>query len=558
MSLKSLGKLALGSYSVYAGLRMLGDATSVLMGGAAGLGDMHTVDAPPKPATRGRTGGMTRSHYVVRNIDERVAVLQQLVVTGRTDPIIRKFTVQALSRRCGEKWCVTENDEWAEVVHVCAAIRKRYRYVHDEYGRDLFQAPRRTLELGGGDCLPQGTLLLNDKFEFVPIEKAIIGSRIWGRDSWTEVKDVWFKGILPVDAVFLNNGSSFKATPDHKVYVAICRKHPEGIPSAGGTCTCRMPERSIERITVAQLREGMVLVQPERVAFGTESLDPRRAYIEGLYLSDGWTSHDFDFDIAGRDGKPKEAQKHEVEMLCRELGVETTWFEKSIRVRDSEWSRRVQQMGSRAWNKRALSINLTAGAAAELLRGIMADSGQNTHGPGRTFTTTSRKLMLQTRILHRMLGVSCGERYIVDHGGLGEHPIWRLQTRTLAADHALGRAPKLLRVKGIERDVMELPVYDISTADHYVYLPEADVVVSNCDDITSLICACLGSIGFPTGCRVVQSRDAQTWNHIYALVGLPKAQPTRWVPLDLSVPGKPPGWEVSRRELVAVRDYAFR
>lgn len=230
MTLKSLGKLALGAYSVHAGLKMLGDATAVLMGGGAGLGSMRTVDAPPAPATRGRTGGMTRSHYVVRNIDERVAVLQQLVVTGRTDPVIRKFTVQALSKRCGDKWCVTENDEWAEVNQVCAAIRKRYRYVHDEYGRDLFQAPRRTLELGGGDC----------------------------------------------------------------------------------------------------------------------------------------------------------------------------------------------------------------------------------------------------------------------------------------------------------------------------------------DDQTSLTCACLGSIGFPTGARVVQTHDASTWNHIYALVGLPKARPTRWVPIDLSVPGKPPGWEVSRNELVAVRDYAFR
>lgn len=555
MSLKTIGKLALGAYSVHQGIRLLGEATSVLVGGS-GLGKMHTVGPPPEPVSDERTGGMRRKVFQVApaDIDGRIAILQEKIQKGRQDPVIRELAVKTVSRRCGDKWCVTEGDQWAEVVAIYDELKTRYRYVHDEARRDLFQSPRRTLQLGGGDCLPQGTLLLNDKFELVPIEKLIIGSRIWGHDRWSEVKDVWWKGILPVDVVFMNNGSSFKATADHKVYVALCPSHPvrwstPGTANFGRSCSCPMEVRAIESITVAQLEEGMVMLQPERIQFGAEEVDPRRSYVEGLYLSDGSLRADAAFTIAGLDGGPKEAQKREVEQICRELNVATTWQRTRIDIRDKGWALRAQQMGHRARFKHALSINLTETAARELLRGIMADSGANTHGAGRTFTTTSRELFLQTRILFRMQGVSCGERYIVNHGGLGEHPIWRLQTRPQG-----DKMIKLLRVKAVERGVVELPVYDLTTDDHKVYLPEADVTVRNCDDAVILLNSCLGSIGYGTGARVVETRESTGgWDHIYSLAMING----KWVALDMSVPGWPAGREVPRSQLRAIRDYAF-
>ena len=549
MSLKTLFKLSLGAYSVHQGFKMLGEATSVLVGGS-GLGKMITVGEPSAPISDERSGGMRRQVYRVKpgDIDERIAILQDKIMKGRQDPMIRKLTVQTVSRKCGERWCVTEGDQWGEVVAVYDMLKKRYRYVHDEVKRDLFQSPRRTLELGGGDCLPQGTLLLNDKFELVPIEKLIIGSRIWGHDRWSEVKDVWWKGVLPVDAVFMNNGSSFKATADHKVYVALCPSHPVRW-DFGKSCSCPMGARSIERLTVGQLEEGMVLLQPDQLPFGSDTMDPRRAYIEGLYISDGWSEKSA-FSISGQDGCPKEAQKLEVQEICAALGISTTWYRKYIDVRDKEWTLRVQQMGTHAPQKHALSINLDEQAARELLRGIMADSGANTHGAGRTFTTTSRLLAIQTRLLHRMFGVSCGERYLVDHGGLGENPIWRLQTRGPS-----DKMTKLLRVKAIERGAFDLPVYDLTTDDHKVYLPEADVTISQCDDAVILLAGCLGSIGYSTGARVVETKQSTGgWDHIYSLVSING----KWVALDMSVPGWPAGKEVPKSQLRAIRDYAFR
>ncbi len=464
-------------------------------------------------------------------IEERIATIQKKIRESIQDPEMRQLALN-ITADCPER------DKVCEAKAIFKAVKKRIRYTGDiapvkwedgsVEGVDLYQSARRTWQFRGGDCLPAGTLMLVEGHKLVPIEELIIGSRIWGRDAWTDVKDVWFKGVLPVDRVHMNNGSSFAATEDHKVYVALCTRHTKRENSS--PCSCPVSERSVERLRVSQLEPDMVLVQPESIAFGDEHLDAGRAYVEGLYISDGWVGHDSSFDISGRDGHPKEAQKHEVAEICAALGISTRTDFKSICVKDKPWTQRVRQMGGKAWLKHALSINLVEPAARELLRGIMADSGANSHGEGRTFTTTSRELMLQTRLLQRMCGNSCSERYIVDHGGEGEHPIWRLGVR-----NATQQTNKLLRVKEIDRAVGERPVYDIATGDHYVYLPEADVVVSNCDD-NSILNATLLSLNGIEAVLAVTAEDANGDDtHIY---GMAKLDEKTIIALDTTLPGR--------------------
>jgi hypothetical protein len=65
----------------------------------------------------------------------------------------------------------------------------------------------------------------------------------------------------------------------------------------------------------------------------------------------------------------------------------------------------------------------------------------------------------------------------------------------------------------------------------------------DCDDGTILLGSLLMSVGYNVKCRVIQSKGADSWSHIYLLVGLPPTGITKWVPLDWSV-RKPAGWEV--------------
>ncbi len=511
-----------------------GSETPALAGGK--LSDVSGGGALPKP--------LKFAHTRVRTIQERVARVHQQMIQGTRDPKIYELVSKVLAKKDGDgNWVVKEKDHWGEAQALFNEVRKRVRYTWDPVDYDAFQTPARTLELMTGDCFVKGTMVLRDDHRLVPIESLREGDRIWGHERWSTVTKTWEKGILPTCRIELNNGSSMRLTRDHKVWVYLCKRKHKGAKRF--KCDCGLEARELVRITVGELQPGMVLTQPSKVDFGSEEFDPRRALIEGLYLSDGSTK-ETSFDIAGQDGQPKEAQKREVEALCRELGIPTRWARKQLNIKDKAWTERLKTMGTRAPMKHALSIGLNEAAARELLRGILADSGKNS-SMGSTFTTTSHELWLQTRVLLKMAGLTASERYITDHGGLGINPIWRLGIRAPKSEGGRG---KLLRVKEVLNDRLELPCFDIETDDHFVWLPEADWSTSQCDDYTSLLGAMLRRAGHQVRSRIVQTKDASTWNHIYLLVKVGN----EWKPLDPSV-SKPAGWEVPAGYVTAKQDF---
>lgn len=491
-------------------------------------------------------------------IGQRIAAMRQMVRKGRTDPEwAAKFRMQAmqiLSARCGTRgdglpqYCVAEKDWRREIFAIFYAVKQKVRYSRDPHGVDTFAHPKRTIQMGGGDCLPEGTLLLRKGYDLVPIEQIQAGDRIWGYEDWTTVGNVWFKGTLPVDAIHLNNGTWLRATPDHALYVARCDRHRR--KDLDKPCQCRLPERRVERIPVSEAKRGDVILSPERLPFGSRVQDADLALIQGLYLADGWVQHEGrSFSIAGKDGFPKEAQKRTVQGICATRGIATYWHERYITIHAPEWTAQMQRMGHRAPEKAALSIDLDEGAAGALLRGLMADSGANANG-GRTFTTTSRDLALQVRLLHKMFGVSCGEAFIADHGGLGKHPIWRLVPRIKTRTN--GTRDKILRVKSVARAIGEVPCWDVSTEDHYVYLPEHDATVSNCDDLSVLLACLLLAAGYDCRFRVIRTKNARDWDHVYVVAHLPNSD--EWVALDASV-DRPPGWEAPASMVAARKDF---
>jgi hypothetical protein len=57
------------------------------------------------------------------------------------------------------------------------------------------------------------------------------------------------------------------------------------------------------------------------------------------------------------------------------------------------------------------------------------------------------------------------------------------------------RGREAMRVRRIDRSVRKRPCWDITTSDGYVYLPEHDVTVSNCDEAAITLAACMLCIG---------------------------------------------------------------
>lgn len=611
MSEEAGHKLQLGAYFMLAGGFVLSAFAQMArakdkqsLGSLGDAGSPGKVKALPSarlptslPAGDAKKPGKPKlKQYDIKDIDQRVGLIGELIRKGSLSPDLRERTVELLAQKCdalgrvspnGTRWCVPEKDCLAEVKWIFNAIRfpgSKYavRYTRDAMLADVFTAPERTLlKSHGGDCFVKGTkVLLREGHKLVPIETLREGDEVWGYNSWTKVTKLWGdKGILPTWLIRLNNGSTMRLTPDHKVWVADRLPQAERHTQSDAHVPMSQQVTNLRRIYVRDLKKGDIVLSPDRVDYGTGSMDSDRALVEGLYLSDGWCDENR-FCVSGKDGHPKEVQKLAVKEVCERLGITTSTHERYIRVQDAAWTERLKQMGTHASQKRALSIDLEQAAADKLLIGIMADAGLNSNGKTVTFTTTSRDLWLQTRVLLKQQGVSCSERFIADHGGLGRNPIHRLQTRVPYFARPVDmKAEKLLAVKEVVQDNLALPCFDIETEDHFVWLPEADWTTSQCDDYVIVLGSMLMAVGHPVRLRVIATRrddgtpdEKAPWSHIYLLTPTTFDNPNaKWVPMWVSVDGsmdKPLGWEAPGAADVAksgkpagivarVRDYSL-
>lgn len=521
---------------------------------------------PVAPALQAGGLGQMNAHITIETIPTglggtaatiermRQAVLETL--PGKSHEGAHHPDVVMLARKLVEH--LPSKDYEAEARAIFEFMRSRVRYTLDPRNLEWVQTPFWTLLVAGqGDCFVTGTLVLQNHQvhgrQLSAVESLREGDEIWGHDRWTKVTRVWgSKGVLPTFQVLLNNGGNMRLTPGHLVWVADCARHAHRSKS----CSCRVDERDLARVPVEELRDGMTLLQPDRITPGSGECDPDRALLEGFYLSEGW-GEGYRFAISGLEGGKKQWVRDEVVRVCEKFGLRHRVTRKYISINNKDWAERLSMFGSRVAHKAHPSLDCDDRTAEQLLRGIMADSGANTNGGGRTFTTTSRSLWLQARVMLKQLGVTCSQSYITDHGGLGTNPIWRLGVRDMKRSD--GKAMKLLRVKEVIRDNVELPCWDIETEDHFVWLPEADWTVSQCDDHSTATCALATALGHGCGVRTVKAdpNRPDDFSHVYPIIGIRKHGVERWYPIDSTEAGARFGQDPPGADRMPKQDWIF-
>ena len=319
-----------------------------------------------------------------------------------------------------------------------------------------------------GDCLPVTTLVLRDDYTVTPIGALVPGDRIMGDGSFTTVTEHAFTGDKPILDFELNNGAHLRCSPEHRLFL-----------------------RDGSEKRAEEVRPGDLLKTPTNSFPTSDSpLNPSKlspqdfAWLLGTYIADGWCElpRHPRFAISGRDGHKKEEQKRRVQSLLEAVGVNTRWHERYLAVNDRELAEYMKLCGGHAPEKHLPSLSLSAEQIRPMVEGLAADSsvassGTITHG------TTSEILALQLRILYRMMGQSTHIKRWDDHGGLGTHPIYRITVRQ-ADDPGHPNARKnSARVVAIREDEQE-PCCDITTEAGKFYLPESDLVVHNCEDLS--------------------------------------------------------------------------
>lgn len=79
--------------------------------------------------------------------------------------------------------------------------------------------------------------------------------------------------------------------------------------------------------------------------------------------------------------------------------------------------------------------------------------------------------------------------------------------------------------------------------------------IGDCDDQSVATCTLLEALGFQTSFRVIQTKGSPTWNHVYALVHLPKRRPTGTFPLDHTLANPKPGIQPPVELIVKYKDF---
>jgi hypothetical protein len=441
-------------------------------------------------------------------VDETVARMQEMAKGeyGAKSAKIRALAINVINRAG-----IGDKDYYGMAKAIHNWVRDEIRYVKDPVGQETLSYPEETaFNSHAGDCLHEDTRLLTPT-GYVRIADVKAGDVIQGKLGWTRVRKVWDKGDLPVSAYEADNGGVFLATEDHRCFLL------DGSEKRAG-----------------DLRVGDALLGPSPIELPATRADDwtdADFFFIGLYLADGW-SEGKKTCISGKDGFAKEEQKRWVLDYAEARGWRTHWHARYVTVyipREHALFALLHD-GRLAPEKRIpkeILAALTPSRAERLLTGLLSDSyspltskraigaekgRKHQVRSGLCYTTTSPELKDQIRLLFRLAGFGMSAKLVIDHGGLGTHPVYRCYPRYYR--------PKPARVRSVTPAGIA-HVWDLETEDHGIYLPDADVVVHNCDDKTILEIALLGSIGIRAYPVVIGVRPGH-YSHVYLHVEIPQ------------------------------------
>jgi transglutaminase-like putative cysteine protease len=151
----SLLEVGLGLAGIALGLRQIKT-------GAARVAGSSRTRAPkrgPSDITvRTAKGPVRLRTHTIHGLDDRMKYLRELVEKGKRDPAVFEFARNAVNKKCGGSWCVSEKDNAGEAKALFEAVRKNVRYTSDIAGIDTYQKPSHTLRFKTGDCDDLATL----------------------------------------------------------------------------------------------------------------------------------------------------------------------------------------------------------------------------------------------------------------------------------------------------------------------------------------------------------------------------------------------------------------
>lgn len=368
------------------------------------------------------------------------------------------------------------------------------------------------------------------------------------------------KGVLPVYRVKLSNGTAFRCTGEHKVYAFQRRQRYRG-----GSYFV------LETKTVKELIEARAGSKPDRWTYPVAVRIPEgrvrgkhipklaneQLWTEGLYVAEGWSETSAKGLLGGSSlGRPRARRAtfrakigmnntHAINTLKNNLDVLGQPYGEhvrkdglvTIRMNASPFTTRLGFSFGRGSSKKRfpawytslpkdkLSILLGAYALGD---GYVPTRGQWKESAHLIYNTQSETLARQVAFMHLVLGRPVS---------FYEQPPWKEKKKIYRLYEykkgAREKRPDLgsTRIVSIERDGEER-CCDITVAENHNFLLEGGILVHNCDEAASIVCAMAAAIDItPVSFRFGGTGD--TLHHVWARV----YADGEWYDSDVTEPG---------------------
>jgi hypothetical protein len=531
--------------------------------------------------------------YKARGLNDVVKAIQGIVRTDAADPNVIKLARQITSGtvdfvadpRTGDQTAVVKawgryyrapdsicrtRDDACELEALWDFVVQNCRYVFDHPHVDTYPDIHYTLEAGSEDCFALDT-------------KIIVRSRAtacYELRTLRELKNIWpayealsydftnakwvfkaitgwkHKGTREVMQSTLGNGPPFVHTPNHKVWWWDGSNVPSTRKIVEHELGSEKDERSYHR---------RVLVATKIPALNATDIDQSHAYLAGIYAAEG--SHDSVGRISIAQDKP--IIRERIEKALAEVGASYRFTAREhsnayyVHTSDAKGG---EGAGLRSWLTQggANSFDMGVppdifGASEEVVRTVMqahADGDAYIPKPGSPWAdkvkaihaTSSDRLAAELQLMAMITGEPWNTWLQVDHQGQGRSPIHRfhryldgpgrkVSNRQIPELPGVGYSPVQTMNPAGEQEVA-----DISVADTHNFVLSNGLIAHNCDGMAIMFCGLAMAIGFDVAVRII-SQDGSQWQHIYALVGLPKTGASHYFPLDATEPGREMGWE---------------
>lgn len=518
--------------------------------------------------------------WPVESAEDRVALIYEMTRKSIANPQMQKLARRIVNGRAPgfAGRAVRPRDERGEVEAVFNFIKQNLPYRGDTRYFDTYMACYHALDLAGngaaagGDCFPLD-------------QKVIVRHRAKGwyelqrlgdlRFAWPEydalsydfAKSAWafkpitgwsYRGEQETVVAKLSNGARFTCTPDHVVWNAVWK----------GSTRLDVVARAVADLRGSSDKNAnpQVLVARQIPVLEAAEVDPAMAYIKEIYAAEGFADSkhvriaqdkldvrariEAAFATAGASLRPSKRTRH-------------AYYD----VKGSQLRATLRSLGTNSFDMQPAWDCLSGNRAAihAYMDGNFDGDGCCVARKGREtafnqYTTSSRALAEGLRLGLFLKGRRQWWYKQLKHGGVGDKPIYRVYDHLSADSHrdAIVSAEfsglRTASVKSVLSGEVQ-PVCDISVADTHNFVLADGTIVHNCDDHNGCLTALLWILGYATGAKIIG--DENQYTHIYAIVGLPRVHPKKWVPLDTTVEQATVGWEPPKRARKRERKFVF-